>query len=934
VNEKRYIIGIDLGTTNSAVSYVDLSVDDLSRRNIEIFKIPQLTGPGEISRMTMLPSFLYISGGHEVSKEAMILPWADQETNLIGAFARDQGARVPKRMVSSAKSWLCHDKVDRKAAILPWGSDEDVTGLSPVEATSAYLRHIKEAWNHSKKGDEDLCLERQSVIITVPASFDEAARDLTVEAACQAGIKNITLIEEPLAAFYSWLIDNEQEWGQFVKPGDLILVCDVGGGTTDFTLITLREAYGNPVFERIAVGDHLILGGDNMDLSLAHRLEMRLQKGQRGPFSVHRWQALCHQCRQAKEDILSGLKEQKEITLVGGGRRLIADTVTTSLDREELEEAVLEGFFPFIEPDENLSAKPRKGLTEFGLPYAQDPAITRHLARFLEYHKEDAARVLGKENASPDLILFNGAALKPAILQDRIRQAIGYWFDQKDDAAPRVLANPELDLAVARGASYYGLVKKGHGVRVGSGSARAYFLGLGKSTEQETGDAVPETAICLIERNMGEGRNIELKDKEFLVLANQAVSFDLFSSSFRTGDRAGDVINVDDSLTPLHPIRTVIQFGKKTKQTSLPVRIEASYTELGTLALWCRSIHSKHRWRLQFQLRNTDQTTLVTDQQILEESLADQALQKTADLFSSKTGDIKPEHLVKIIEKIVKRPRDKWPLNFIRRIADQLIELTHARRLSVEHEIRWYNLIGFCLRPGFGDALDEHRIQKLWKIYHDGPIHSKNAQVRSEWWVLWRRVAGGLPAGQQLLVLQAISPLIKPKKGKMKTKLAPQEHVEIWMTVANLERLPTQDKVIWGRLLLDHITPGKSRPQYWWSISRIGAREPLYGPVDRIILPDEVVSWIETILNKKWRNPRPVGTAMARLASLTGDRKRDLPPEVIERVIEWLAPHEWSGPSIKTLTEVLPIDQQEESIIFGESVPPGIILHESYRNAC
>jgi len=923
--EKPYIIGIDLGTTNSAVSYIDLTSDE-TRQRIEIFPMPQLSGPGEVSQLKILPSFLYIPGEHEIDKQTIDLPWGSGSQGFVGTFAREQGAKVPDRLVSSAKSWLCHGKVDRRAPILPWGVGEDVDRVSPVEATAAYLTHIKVAWNHGKNGDEDLFLENQNIIVTVPASFDEAARDLTVEAASRSGLKNITLLEEPMAAFYSWLIEHDKDWDRHVQPGELILVCDVGGGTSDFTLITLREKHGKPVFDRISVGDHLILGGDNMDLSLARHAEKDLRTGQKDSINIRRWQALCSQCRQAKEDILSGQMESKSVTLVGEGRKLIAGTVSTTLSRKELEEIILEGFFPLVEPDEDLTEKTRQGITEFGLPYAQDPAITRHLVRFLERHRTDVKQILGKDRLQPDLILFNGAALKPAVIQDKIRASIRCRFNEANEDMPRVMANPELDLAVALGASYYGLVKQGYGVRVGSGSARAYFLGVGQSNGEATGTAAPEKAICLVERSTEEGHHIKLADREFHVLANQPVSFDLYSSSFRTGDRIGDMIDIDESLTPLPPIHTIIEYGKKAKQTSLPVKMEASYTEIGTLALWCRSTLSDHRWRLQFQLRAVD-TTDVSDQQVLEESLVDQALETIKDAFSNKDSRTPPERLVKVISGIVNRPKEEWPLSFIRLMADGLAGLADARKLSIEHESRWYNLIGFCLRPGFGDAADEHRLRSLWRIFDAGPIHSKNAQVRAEWWVLWRRLAGGLSAKQQRYMSQKISLLIRPRKGSPKARLAPQEQMEIWMALANLELLSGKEKTSWGQLLLDELTPKKSRPQYWWSLSRLGAREPLYGPIDRVVPSAEVTTWILTILKRTWRNPKPVGTALSQLARLTGDRKRDLKTEVLEPIIEWLAPHEWSRPCITLLKEVVPIAQQEESALFGESVPPGIVLH-------
>ncbi|MCJ7616818.1 MAG: Hsp70 family protein, partial [Desulfobacterales bacterium] len=572
--EKHFIIGVDLGTTNSAVSYVDLQADSKKKYRIKIFKVPQLTGFGEVSRLPVLPSFLYIPGKYDISQEAVSLPWTSDEKNFVGAFARDHGAKVPARLVSSAKSWLCHSKVDRKARILPWGAGEEVFKISPLEATASYLKHIKKAWNSSKGDDEDLYLENQIIIITVPASFDEVARDLTVEAASMAGLSNVILLEEPLAAFYSWLIRHEHDWNKFVNPNELILVCDVGGGTTDFTLITLREVEGSPRFERIAVGDHLILGGDNVDLALASNIERRLSK-KRISLSGDRWRTLCHQCRKAKENILNEDAESEKITLMGEGSKLIAGTVSAELGRKEIEKTVLEGFFPLADPKDIKKINIREGITEFGLPYEQEPAITRHLGYFLDKHKEDVVKVLNREDHAPDLILFNGGSLKPLIVREKIRAAMRNWFHEKDSSIPRVLDNPDPDLSVALGASYYGLVKIGKGVRVGSGSARAYYLGVSKK-ESDTIEGLPKKtdkkfAVCLVERGLEEGTTIELKDKKFEVLANQPVSFDIYSSSFRSGDRCGDLVEIDDSLTPLPPIQTVVQYGKKGVKTRIPV---------------------------------------------------------------------------------------------------------------------------------------------------------------------------------------------------------------------------------------------------------------------------------------------------------------------------------------------------------------------------
>ena len=917
--ERPFIVGIDLGTTNSALSYVDMGAAPQNRK-ISLFSVPQLSAPGEVARGKVLPSFLYLPGTYDVTAESVVLPWPHEKDRFAGLYAREQGSRVPARLVASAKSWLCHGQVDRRAPILPWGGDAGVGKLSPVAASAAYLKHLKDAWNHWA-GDDEKRLENQEVIVTVPASFDEVARDLTVEAAKIAGIGEVTLIEEPLAAFYSWLVFHEKDWDRHVLPGELICVVDVGGGTSDFSLITLRETEGSPRFERIAVGDHLILGGDNMDLALARHAETLMGKsGAR--LSANRWQALCHQCRMAKEALLSGEADERVVTLMGEGGKLIGGTLSARLSREAVEGIILDGFFPLVTPDSAPPEDARKsGITEFGLPYAKDAAVTRHLCRFIERHAGDVKKILGRENPMPDLVLYNGGALKPDKLKERIREAVQHWF--KAPSPPRVLENPDLDLAVSRGAAYYGLVKAGHGVRVGSGSPRGYYLEI---ASEKNGDGAKK-ALCLMERGVEEGTLLELSGRDFEVLANQPVSFTVYSSSFRSGDKSGDLIDVDDTLTLLPPINTVIQFGKKAGETAIPVRVSAHYTEMGTLALWCRSLVSDHKWRLQVQTRLSGASpAAVSEDRVFEEEKVEKALALIRAVFVENSRAPGPERLANALVEACETPRERWPLSFLRRMADALLEAAGGRAISPEHEARWENLAGFCLRPGFGDSLDEHRVRSLWALYKKGPIAAKSPQARLEWWVLWRRIAGGLSAGHQRQVLQDLAPILRPKKAGERAKLSPEEENELWMLTANLERLLVKDKVDFGRTLLNRLEPKKATPKLFWAISRMGARDLLYGPLDRVIPPDEAARWIDSLLAKSWPKPRPLGLALSQLARKTGDRKRDLDPAVSARVLAFLAPFDWAPPLSRLVSEVTAVDRDEESSRFGESLPAGLVL--------
>jgi molecular chaperone DnaK (HSP70) len=918
MDEKRYIIGIDLGTTNSAVSYVDLQAENRRNRGIRLFKIPQLTGPGEVSPLPVLPSFCYLPGGYDISEAAIRLPWQSDDPGFVGRFARDHGSRVPGRLVVSAKSWLCHSGADRRAPILPWGSGDDVRKISPVQATAAYLKHIRLAWNSMRADDDAFYLENQTIIITVPASFDEVARDLTIEASNIAGLANVTLLEEPLAAFYSWLISHESDWQDHIRPGQLVLVCDVGGGTTDFTLITLEETEGAPRFVRIAVGDHLILGGDNIDLALARHVEKTFSR--QGPLTTDRWKTLCHLCRQAKENILDSDISGDTVTMMGEGTRLIGGTLSAKIERQTLENIVLDGFFPLVKPDAAGPPHDRKGISEFGLPYASEPAITRHIGMFLEKHREAVHQLLRKA-PFPDFILFNGGSLKARIVQERIREAIRHWFAEPDTGLPRVLENPEPDLAVALGAGYYGLVKAGQGVRVGSGSARAYYLGLAGGAYQKGDQA---TAICLVERGTEEGVRISLPDRVFEVLANQPVGFTLYSSSYRSGDKCGDLIPVDDTLTPLPPVQTVIQFGRKGVKTTIPVQMEAEYTEMGVLAVWCRSLSSPHRWRLQFQLRSVNGETGVQDGEVYESGVVEESVSLLENAFSQYFDAASLNRIIKSISDIVGRSREKWPLSFIRALADTLLTMVGSRRFSADHEIRWLNLAGYFLRPGFGDGLDEQRIRQLWKIYKQGVLFGKNLQVNQEWWILWRRVAGGLSSGQQRQFIQDIRSRLVPKKGS-KARIPTQEYYEIWMAIANMERLAVRDKIEFGRMLLDAVQPRKIVPQMVWALSRIGARDLLYGPVDRVVPPAEVAYWMDRLMDMQPRNPLPVGNALIQMARKTGDRVRDVDPDTLGDVSDWLEQNQMTD-KIRFLTAVIPLARQDEALMFGEDLPWGIVL--------
>lgn len=916
-----FVVGIDLGTTNSAVSYVNLQAP---APEIRSFPVPQLVGAGIFSSHPVLPSFLYIPGPHEMDMDAVRHPWPKSEDLFAGVFARDHGGKVPARLVASAKSWLCHPEVDRRAPILPWGAPGEVPKISPIRATSLYLAHIRNAWNDRFGKDGEFDLERQRVTITVPASFDEVAREMTLEAARDAGLPDVVLLEEPLAAFYAWLLAHEKNWGDFIRPGELVLVCDMGGGTTDFTLISLRESEdgGSPRFERLAVGDHLILGGDNVDLALARLAEMKL--GNRDiSLGGDRWKTLCHLCRVAKERLLGGERDKERITLTGEGRKLIGDTLSTFLAREEVERIVLDGFFPELTPESLVQDAPvQGGVTELGLPYVNDPALTRHVVSFLHRHEKEIGRIMGKI-AFPDHVLFNGGALKPLSIRNRIRKSVTSAFGLSEEKIPKELENKNPDLSVSLGAAYYGLVKSGLGVRVGSGSPRSYYIGVAAGEEKK--------ALCLVERGLDEGSTIELPSASFEVEANRPVQFDVYASSFRSGDRAGDLVEIDETLSPLPPLRTMIRFGKKGEARPIPVHMGASYTEMGSLALWCKSEISDHLWQLSFQLRQQASLMVPESGETLDEILVDDAIGLALSAFSPTSGVDNP---VKEIANRIGLSRNDWPLDLLRKIGDALLGDPEARKLSHAHEARWLNLLGFCLRPGTGDAFDEERVRKVWRLYKEGPVFGNRAQNRNDWWIFWRRIAAGLGPGRQRQIFQDLSGMLFAR-GKKKN-LPRQEMTEIWSLAANMEYLNPKDKIRVAEALFSEIHPKKTEERLLWAFSRITARELLYGPSDRVLPPEAVRPWVEKILSMDWPDLSVLAGLLLPMARMTGDRVRDFPADLRTAVRERLSA--WDHPErekrLASLENVRKREKEEERTLFGEALPPGLRLHARDRDGC
>jgi molecular chaperone DnaK (HSP70) len=878
-------IGIDLGTTNSALAFIDeREAEDRDFPPLHIFETPQIVAPGRIEARRTLPSFLFLEEGQPV-----------------GVYAREQGALVPTRLVHSAKSWLSNPDVDRTAKILPWDSPEMGRVLSPVEVSSRIIAKFREEWDRAGHGPAPLA--EQDIVLTVPASFDEEARELTVMAAREAGLEKLTLLEEPAAAFYSWIANNLAQSRKKLFDGQIVLVCDVGGGTSDFSLIRVSREGDLVNFTRTAVGKHLLLGGDNLDLTLAWLVETKLNT----PLSVRQRSGLRRQCSAAKERMLNDPNlKSVEITVLGAGTSLIGKSLKTEILREEALELALEGFLPFSERGEGPKEEKRSLFRELGLPYVSDPAITRHLSAFLE-----------PTGQVPDAILFNGGFFIPEILRDRVADVVGKWYDRR----PEILENSELDLAVARGAAYYSYVRStGAGVLVRGGLPRTYYIGLGEAAEGKF------RAVTLVPRGAEEGAAVEIDNDALQLVANRPVSFRLYSSLTRTEDKLGDLVEFAADEADLHvhaPLHAVIRFGKKAEERLIPVKLGARLTEIGTLESWCESKISDNRWRLQFELRKAAaverKAAAVVSEQAMQASL-----ELVQAVFSTTAkSPVAPEELPAKLEQTMGLGRNSWPLSAIRQLADAFLAAADGRKKSPSYEIRWLNLAGFCLRPGFGYPGDDFRIEQARRVYSSGLTYGNQVQAEIDWWIFWGRVAGGLNRNQQTDIYQRLSGFLLPRGNKKPQRINPSLLREMWRTASSLELLPLGTKTELGEGLIKRVKTGDYKDSELWCLSRLAARKLFYGPINLVVPPATATRWVEALLKVQ-----TAGDALAAMARQTGDPTRDLPAATRDAVRARLA----ALPHADRLLAVFDGEEEDERAlgrIFGEELPSGLVLAES-----
>ncbi|MGJ7913918.1 Hsp70 family protein [Massilia sp. LXY-6] len=962
-----WLVGIDLGTTNTVLAYAAPEAAPGSQQ-VETFAIEQLVAPGEVAPSLLLPSARYHPAAGELAQGALQLPWtarnpagtqpaqddlAGVPDAVVGRLARLLGAQTPGRLVASSKSWLSHHGVDRTAPILPWGAPDDVPKVSPVAASASYLAYLRAAWDARHPGHP---LANQDLVLTVPASFDEGARALTLEAARLAGLPSLRLLEEPQAALYDWLHRHRDTLKEELAGTRLVLVADVGGGTTDFSLVKVALEDGAPKLTRIGVGNHLILGGDNMDLALAHLVESRLaaqhgaqdgQQNQTTRLSAARLAQLTERCRAAKEQLLApDAPAQVNVTLLGTGSRLIGASRSAQLTREDVERIVLDGFFPLNDSREGAQ-RARAGIVEFGLPYASDPAITRHLADFLRQHVQAAREALGIDDDSalpvPDTLLLNGGVFRAAPLAQRLADTLSAWRRQPI----RVLHNADPDVAVARGAVAYSLARQGLAPAIESGSARSYFLLL-EDMQARTQAGAALKAVCLLPRGEKPGVEVRLAERGFALRLGRPVRFHLVSTTADpqgTPPRPGDLLELDPAeVVRLPAIATVLRAQTAGLKTEIPVQLAASLSEVGTLEVHCVAEDgSGQRWQLEFQLRGAepDLQEEQADTAALPPRLID-AIGRIDRIFGARNQQVESREVRQLrasLEHLL-GGRERWETPLLRRLFDALMERAKGRRRSAEHERVWLNLAGWCLRPGFGHPLDAWRVEQLWALFETGVQYHKDSQVRAEWWTLWRRVAGGLSTPSQLRLLDdfAFNLQAEPAdRAKRPVTLVDGSEDDMLRLGASLERIPSAYKVEIGDWMLGRIMAIPSTPKpdpktaatyarLLAALARVGARQSLHSSAHEVATIEAAERWLEILLQLDWKRIEPAGFAAAHIARKTGDRSRDIGEALRQQVLHKLAASGAPGNWAAMVREVVELDQASATRMFGDALPPGLKL--------
>ncbi|HBH7889067.1 TPA: hsp70 family protein [Vibrio parahaemolyticus] len=929
---RRFLVGIDLGTTNTVVAYCEIT-DNLEQSEVSLFDIDQLIGPGEVVRKPLLPSFRYHPAVGQISPSDLTLPWdnepvvGDINNVIVGEWARELGAKVEGRQVSSAKSWLSHQTVDRNSDILPWAGAQDVDKVSPVIASASYLNHIRQAWNYRHPSNK---LEDQDVVVTVPASFDETARKLTLEAAELAGLKKIVLLEEPQAVCYDWYARHQQTAADELKDLPLILVCDVGGGTTDLSLIEAKFTNSDLALDRIGVGEHLMLGGDNLDLALAHLAESRFSQNKK--LTAASLTKLIQQTRKAKENLLStSAPDEVKITMLGSGSKLLGGTKSIALSKQEVHQIALDGFFPLSDFSE-VPDKRRSAVVEFGLPYVADPAVSKHVAEFLTQHQQVSRAALGieddKQNAIPVGLLLNGGVFNSDLVTERVTTLLSDWRG----APVTVLDNPHPDWSVALGAVAFGKARRGAQLKIGGGAARSYFLHLQEKNKMGK-------ALCLLAKGTEEGHEIRLSGRRFSLTLGEPVRFNLLTSTHdtltnNTAIQNGVMVDVDpDLFAPLPPYITTLEGEGAELQANQKERVEVQLacqlTEVGTLKMECVSAEDdKKRWELEFEVRNKQADD---GEEIQLHPRLNECKELIARLYSGNKKSAEGKEIKTLAKDLEKKlgKRDEWDFTTLRQLFDTFAQGRKRRRRSEQHEKNWLRLAGFALRPGFGDPTDSWRIEQVWGLYQQN-IQFKNHQGWTDWWVFWRRIAGGLSQEQQETILADIAKYLHPgaMKNPQSAKAAQEMGYESMVRLsASLEHLEVEDKVLLATWFLSKaINQNQFEQAHWWAMGRLASRTPLYGSQHNVIPREQAEQWLPKLLEQNWLKEPMIAFAAVMICRKTGDRLFDISDDYREQVLTKLkqskVPESW----VSLVEEVKELSESESKRVFGDALPSGLTL--------
>ncbi len=898
----EFIVGVDLGTSHTAVAYCPIA----AARTPEIFGISQLVGAHERASRPLLPSSLFLPLAYESSPAETV-----DESWVVGEYARSRGLELTGRLITSAKSWLCHASVDREAPILPWGSElPEAEKLSPVRASARILGAVEAAWDKEHPGAP---LARQQLVLTVPASFDQGARQLTVRAAQRVGLAP-RLLEEPQAAFYDYLAAHGTgALEELLKRKDAeqaahVLVCDVGGGTTDLSLLRVHLVDGQVSIDRSAVGRHLLLGGDNIDHALAHAVETKLELPAR--LEAPLFAQLVQQCRRAKEVLLGpGAPERHRVTLVRPGSALVGSALAFDLEREQVRQIAIEGFFPRVDLAQP-AARRGGGLMTFGLPYERDPAITRHVANFVARHMGKAAAV--------DALLVNGGVFHAPDILARLAEVVGSFFEQP----LVVLEHSDPDLAVARGAAVFGRALQGHGLRIGGGSAHGYYLGLVAQGDRRL--------LCVVPRGAKEAERHATQNPLLLKLG-RAVRFELFASDSAGPHAPGTVVEPNDDEFEALP-QVVAEFSGDPTGDEIGVHVEGELTSIGTLDLECvENPPGTRRFQLAFELRGQEAPAPRSkrSESIRATTPMAEADEAVARVFGKGRKDVKEREakdLVRELERIL-GVRDSWSAGVTRALFDVVAPKHQARRRSLDHERVYFMLIGFCLRPGFGYLLDQQRVALVWPLFSQGLTFGTESRSWQQFFICWRRIAGGLDDAQQSAICDLVEPFIAPEDAKLKRPKgfkpsAPEEMLEL---LSRLERLPIERRVRFARWLLERTWTSRD-PRLWGALGRVAARVTAYASVHHVLPPKYAEEFLDHLLRERWDELKSAPYAATLMARRTDDRARDIGDSVRRDVLKRLEKLDVRQDWITCVRDVVPTGDRDRAEFLGEELPVGLEL--------